>query len=100
MVTQVGWSIRSLWARLTCAVEAAIGDPAAWRPPAAERMAGRKLRGVSSAALKLALDQLDALNDAEGPLLSSSPTWRLKLHQLAARLRRVVDRLPLADVLE
>ena len=42
----------------------------------------------------VALDQLDALDVAEGPLLSSPPTWQLKLHQRVARLRRVVDRLP------
>ena len=77
-------------------VEAAIGDPAAWRPPAAALNAW--LEGSSEASLlqrwTVALDQLDALDDAEGPLLSSSPTWQLRLQQLSARLRRVVDRLP------
>jgi glycosyltransferase involved in cell wall biosynthesis len=77
-------------------VENAVRDPAAWRPPAAALNA--LLEGSSEASLlqrwKLALNQLDALNDAEGPLLSSPPTWQLKLHQRVARLRRVVDRLP------
>ena len=77
-------------------VEAAVGDPAAWRPPAAALNAW--LEGSSEASLlqrwTVALDQLDALDDAEGPLLSSSPTWQLRLQQFSARLRRVVDRLP------
>ena len=77
-------------------VEDAVGDPAAWRPPAAALNAW--LEESSEASLlkswKLALDQLDALNDAEGPLLSSPPTWQLRLQQVLARLHRVVDRLP------
>ena len=77
-------------------VENAVRDPAAWRPPAAALNA--LLEESSEASLlqrwKLALEQLDALNDAEGPLLSSSPTWQLRLQQLSARLHRVVDRLP------
>ena len=77
-------------------VEDAVGDPAAWRPPAAALNAW--LEGSSEASLlqrwTVALDQLDALDDAEGPLLSSSPTWQLRLQQLSARLHRVVDRLP------
>ena len=77
-------------------VEDAVRDPAGWRPPAAALNA--LLDGSSEASLlqrwTVALDQLDALDDAEGPLLSSSPTWQLRLQQLSARLRRVVDRLP------
>ena len=76
-------------------VEDAVRDPAGWRPPAAALNA--LLDGSSEASLlqrwTVALDQLDALDDAEGPLLSSSPTWQLRLQQLSARLRRVVDRL-------
>ena len=77
-------------------IEDAVRDPAGWRPPAAALNA--LLEGSSEATLlqrwTVALDQLDALDDAEGPLLSSPPTWRLTLHQRLARLRRVVDRLP------
>ena len=77
-------------------VEDAVRDPAGWRPPAAALNA--LLDGSSEASLlqrwTVALDQLDALDDAEGPLLSSSPTWQLRLQQLSARLHRVVDRLP------
>ena len=77
-------------------VEDAVRDPAGWRPPAAALNA--LLDGSSEASLLqrwiVALGQLDALDDAEGPLLSSSPTWQLRLQQLSARLRRVVDRLP------
>ena len=77
-------------------VEDAVRDPAGWRPPAAALNA--LLDGSSEASLlqrwTVALDQLDALDDAEGPLLSSSPTWQLRLQQFSARLRRVVDRLP------
>ena len=77
-------------------VEDAVRDPAGWRPPAAALNA--LLDGSSEASLlqrwTVALDQLDALDDAEGPLLSSSPPWQLRLQQLSARLRRVVDRLP------
>ena len=77
-------------------IQDAVHDPAAWRPPAAALNA--LLDGSSEASLlqrwTVALDQLDALDDAEGPLLSSSPTWQLRLQQLSARLHRVVDRLP------
>ena len=77
-------------------VEDAVRDPAGWRPPAAALNA--LLDGISEASLlqrwTVALDQLDALDDAEGPLLSSSPTWQLRLQQLSVRLHRVVDRLP------
>jgi len=77
-------------------IQDAVRDPAGWRPPAAALNA--LLDGSSEASLlqrwTVALDQLDALDDAEGPLLSSSPTWQLRLQQLSARLHRVVDRLP------
>ena len=77
-------------------IQDAVHDPAGWRPPAAALNA--LLDGSSEASLlqrwTVALDQLDALDDAEGPLLSSSPTWQLRLQQLSARLHRVVDRLP------
>ena len=77
-------------------IQAAVRDPAGWRPPAA---ALNTVLEVSSEASLLqrwtvALDQLDALDVAEGPLLSSPPTWSLKLQQLCQRLQRVVDRLP------
>ena len=77
-------------------VQDAVRNPAGWRPEAAALNA--LLESSSEASLlkrwKLALDQLDALDDAEGPLLSSPPTWQLKLHQLSGRLQRVVDRFP------
>ena len=77
-------------------IEAAVRDPAGWRPPAAAL--NTVLEGSSEASLlqrwTVALDQLDALDVAEGPLLSSPPTWSLKLQQLCQRLQRVVDRLP------
>ena len=77
-------------------IQHAVRDPAGWRPPAA---ALNPVLEVSSEASLLqrwtvALDQLDALDLAEGPLLSSPPTWSLKLQQLCQRLQRVVDRLP------
>ena len=77
-------------------IQHAVRDPAGWRPPAA---ALNPVLEVSSEASLLqrwtvALDQLDALDVAEGPLLSSPPTWSLKLQQLCQRLQRVVDRLP------
>ena len=77
-------------------VEDAVRDPAGWRLPAAalNALLDGSSGSVSSAALDSGVDQLDALDDAEGPLLSSSPTWQLRLQQLSARLRRVVDRLP------
>ena len=77
-------------------IQHAVRDPAGWRPPAAALNA--VLEGSSEASLlqrwTVALDQLDALDVAEGPLLSSPPTWSLKLQQLCQRLQRVVDRLP------
>ena len=77
-------------------IQDSVHDPAGWRPPAAALNV--LLDGSSEASLlqrwTVALDQLDALDDAEGPLLSSSPTWQLRLQQLSARLHRVVDRLP------
>jgi len=77
-------------------IQHAVRDPAGWRPPAAALNA--VLEGSSEASLlqrwTVALDQLDALDLAEGPLLSSPPTWSLKLQQLCQRLQRVVDRLP------
>ena len=77
-------------------IEDAVRDPAGWRPPAAALNA--LLEGSSEATLlqrwTVALDQLDALDNAEGPLLSSPPTWSLKLQKLCQRLQRVVDRLP------
>ena len=77
-------------------IQAAVRDPAGWRPPAAAL--NTVLEGSSEASLlqrwTVALDQLDALDVAEGPLLSSPPTWSLKLQQLCQRLQRVVDRLP------
>ncbi len=77
-------------------IQHAVREPAGWRPPAAALNA--VLEGSSEASLlqrwTVALDQLDALDLAEGPLLSSPPTWSLKLHQLCQRLQRVVDRLP------
>ena len=77
-------------------IQDAVRDPAGWRPPAAALNAVLEVSSEASLLQRwtVALDQLDALDVAEGPLLSSPPTWRLKLHQLAARLRRVVDRLP------
>ena len=77
-------------------IQHAVRDPAGWRPPAAALNA--VLEGSSEASLlqrwTVALDQLDALDVAEGPLLSSPPTWSLKLQLLCQRLQRVVDRLP------
>ena len=77
-------------------IQHAVRDPAGWRPPAAALNA--VLEGSSEASLlqrwTVALDQLDALDVAEGPLLSSPPTWQLRLQQLCQRLQRVVDRLP------
>ena len=77
-------------------IQDAVRDPAGWRPPAA---ALNPVLEVSSEASLLqrwtvALDQLDALDLAEGPLLSSPPTWSLKWQQLCQRLQLVVDRLP------
>ena len=56
-------------------VEDAVRDPAGWRPPAAALNA--LLDGSSEASLlqrwTVALDQLDALDDAEGPCSAAHP---------------------------
>lgn len=77
-------------------IQAAVRDPAGWRPPAAALNAVLEVSSEASLLQRwtVALDQLDALDVAEGPLLSSPPTWSLKLQQLCQRLQRVVDRLP------
>ena len=77
-------------------IQAAVRDPAGWRPPAAALNAVLEVSSEASLLQRwtVALDQLDALDVAEGPLLSSPPIWSLKLQQLCQRLQRVVDRLP------
>ena len=77
-------------------IKGAVAEPQRWRPSDGRLEA--LLEEYSEAALlerwRDALYQLDALEAASGPHLSSPPTWRLRLQQLIARLQRVVNRLP------
>ena len=77
-------------------IKAAVASPQHWRP--ADDRLEVLLQECSEAALlerwRDTFVHLDALEAVSGPSLSSPPTWRLRLNQLAARLQRVVKRLP------
>ena len=77
-------------------IKAAVATPQHWRP--ADDRLEVLLQECSEAALlerwRDTFVHLDALEAVSGPPLSSPPTWRLRLNQLAARLQRVVKRLP------
>ena len=77
-------------------IQAAVASPGSWRP-AVDRLEALLQECSGAAQLERwrgVFAQLDALEAACGPYLSSPPTWRLRLQQLLARLQRVVNRLP------
>ena len=77
-------------------IQAAVAAPQRWRP-ASDHLEDL-LHECSEAALlgrwRAAFAHLDAIEAVSGPLLSSSPTWWLRLQHLIDRLQRVVNRLP------
>ena len=77
-------------------IQAAVASPQRWRP--SSDYLEDLLHECSEAALlerwRGAFVHLDAIDAVSGPLLSSSPTWRLRLQHLIDRLQRVVNRLP------
>ena len=77
-------------------IRAAVAAPQCWRP-AAHRLEAL-LQECSEAVLlerwRDAFVHLDALEASSGPNLTTLPSWRLRLQQRIARLRRVVNRLP------
>ncbi len=77
-------------------IQAAVEDPAAWRPSPQELQS--LLDGCSEASLQLqwsaALAKMDDLHVSQGPLLRTPPGWRLRLYLWQQRFRRVANRLP------
>ena len=75
-------------------IQAAVADPAAWRPSSQELES--LLEGCSEASLQSkwssALAQMDALHATQGPLLRTLPGWRLRLDRWLQRWQRVVNR--------
>ena len=77
-------------------IQAAVASPQRWRPSSdyLEDLLHECSEAVLLERWRGAFAHLDAIEAVSGPLLSSSPTWRLRLQHLIDRLQRVVNRFP------